>query len=86
MYPLLRDRTPLHPHLAALSESLDLAHDVVPSTGGYTDHIFFGMEHDIRDAGRSIKRLGFGHVICRLGETERYALVVKHIWTPGELR
>lgn len=29
MYPLLRDRTPLHPHLAALSESLDLAH------GGY---------------------------------------------------
>ena len=82
MYPLLRDRTPLHPHLAALSESLDLAHDVIPTSGGYTDHIFFGPEADIRDASRSVKRLGFGHVICRLAETQRYALVVKHIWTP----
>lgn len=82
MYPLLRDRTPLHPHLAALSESLDLAHDVTPTSGGYTDHLFFGLEADIRDASRSVKRLGFGHVICHLAETQRYALVVKHIWTP----
>lgn len=82
MYPLLRDRTPLHPHLAALSESLDLAHDVIPTSGGYTDHIFFGLEVDIRDASRSIKRLGFAHAISRLSNTERYALVVKHIWTP----
>jgi hypothetical protein len=72
----------LHTHLAALSESLDLQHDDIDVGGGYHDHILFGPEDDIRDASRAVKRLGFAHALCRLATTDKFALSIRHVWTP----
>lgn len=86
MYPTLMDRKPLHRVLDTLSESLDLRHETITTGGGYADHILYGIEADVRDLGKVLKRAGFAHVRSRLSiDDGRYALTIKHVWHPTHI-
>ena len=83
MYPTLVDRQPLHHLLGSIAEELGLSWTKVKRTHGYTDHVLSGTPEDVSYAARSLRTWGFQHVIAHHGATK--TLIVKYIWTPGEI-
>lgn len=80
----LRNRTPLHAHLESVSRALGLTHLQRSQGCGYQDHMLIGPEDDVRDAGRAVKRLGFGYALCPAPFGTQYMLIIKYVWTPGD--
>ena len=83
MYPTLRDRQTVADLVATLSESLDMRSTVLNRTAGLVDYGLFGLEDDVADATRAVRRAG---LMCSTRDVSltRHVLIIKHVWTPNQ--
>lgn len=75
--------TNLREQFVALAEALDLQMHKIERTQGFADYCFFGLEEDVLDLSRALKRAGLQHARQPLGG--KYVLTVKFIWTPENI-
>jgi hypothetical protein len=75
--------TNLCEQMVALAESLGLQLHKVERGQGFADYCFFGLEEDVLDLSRALKRAGLQHVRAPLGT--KFVLTAKFIWTPENI-